>query len=421
MIRTFQIRCIVLTILVQTACGFAGDGAPGPPAAEKPQVKSTLQLKRQVDELLAAGDSVMIRRNIGDVFALVDRLTKSGQQEQAFTYLSAGLQHQPWALDYQLIFAEMLLARGMADLACERAQLVLKYAEQDEQVNRARKLLQQGPLPPVPRAETVPGDATTLVLVPVGTVDTCVLEELQGILQARLAIPVLVRDARVRVPRFKREPIEGYLAKMRASLQEMMEKDRQLVESLRSKEIRPGDLEKDSVVAKAWRELVSASGDAELLAKFDATMNQLREADKQWDMDDLLNSLRVAVRPFRQNHVYFLGVANLDAFRGESNFVFGTAETGGHHAVLAYRRFTAAFNGDTPNRRRLVDRMLKQALSSVGFMLGVGRCSSPVCARAYPHSLSEHDAKSTELCNACALCFERVLGVDLPQSDQTRP
>jgi predicted Zn-dependent protease len=150
------------------------------------------------------------------------------------------------------------------------------------------------------------------------------------------------------------------------------------------------------------------------LTRFDAALDRLKKAGRQWDTSDLLANLMVAVRPFRQVNVYFLGVANLDAFADQSNFIFGTAETGGHHAVITYRRFTADFNGETPNRKRLVDRMLKQSFSSIGFMLGVPRCSTPTCARAYPHSLSEHDAKSTDLCAACRLGFERALRVRLP-------
>ncbi len=421
MIRRCQIHVIALTILAHTVCSLAQDRAPDPPPPPEPAVKSMTQLKTQVDKLLAGGDPVMVRRNVGDVLALVDRLVKSGRQQEAFNYLSAALKYHPWALDYQLLFAEMLLPRGMGDLARERAELVLKYAEQDDQVNRARKLLQQGLLPPIPRAEILSGDTTTLVLVPVGTVATCVLEELRGILQARLAIPVLVQDARVYVPKYRKDPFQDYLATARKSLQERMEEDERLIAFFQNRGISPDDLEQDSVLVQACREVAFSAGNADVLAKFDATLDWLRKADKQWDMDDLLHGLRAGVSPFRQKRVYFLGVANLDAFFDQSNFAFGTAETGGHHAVLTYRRFTAAFNGDTPSRQRLVGRMLKQALSSIGFMLGIGRCSSPVCARAYSHNLREHDAKSTELCPACRAGFERVLGTELPPSGQTQP
>jgi len=65
----------------------------------------------------------------------------------------------------------------------------------------------------------------------------------------------------------------------------------------------------------------------------------------------------------------------------------------------------AEFNNETPNRPKLKERMLKQCLSSAGLIFGIERCSDPTCPRAYPHSLKEHDAKSTELCPACKRGF----------------
>jgi len=63
------------------------------------------------------------------------------------------------------------------------------------------------------------------------------------------------------------------------------------------------------------------------------------------------------------------------------------------------------------------ERTFKQALSSFGFMLGVARCSSPTCARAYPHHLGEHDAKTKKLCPVCLKGFENKLGKLLQNTD----
>jgi predicted Zn-dependent protease len=349
----------------------------------------------------------------------VDRLVQSGPSKGAFEYLSAALTYDAWALDHQLLLAEMLLTRGQSDAARQRAELVLRYAEKDQQVNRARKLLQEEPLPGFPQMAAVREDGTTLVLVPVGEVDACVLGELQQVLHARLTIPVLLQDARVPVPSPKREPVTRYVAQLRERLRNAVKADDRLAAFLKQKGINPGALQQDAEVVKAYRQIALASG-ADEVARFDAVMEQLRKADQQWDIHDLLDNLTMAVRPFRQANVYFLGIANLDAFADQSNFIFGTAETGGHHAVIAYRRFTAEFNDETPNRKRLVDRMLKQSFSSIGFMLGVPRCSMPTCARAYPHTLAEHDAKSTDLCDACRLGFERVLRIKLPRNGEER-
>jgi predicted Zn-dependent protease len=419
MMRMRQIYLTGLVLLVLAACAFATEGPPTASIPGPAQARSLEELKAQVDRLLATGDPVMIRRDIGDVLALVDRLVQSGPSKGAFEYLSAALTYDAWALDHQLLLAEMLLTRGQSDAARQRAELVLCYAEKDQQVNRARKLLQEEPLPGFPQMAAVREDGTTLVLVPVGEVDACVLGELQQVLHARLTIPVLLQDARVPVPSPKREPVTRYVAQLRERLRNAVKADDRLAAFLKQKGINPGALQQDAEVVKAYRQIALASG-ADEVARFDAVMEQLRKADQQWDIHDLLDNLTMAVRPFRQANVYFLGIANLDAFADQSNFIFGTAETGGHHAVIAYRRFTAEFNDETPNRKRLVDRMLKQSFSSIGFMLGVPRCSMPTCARAYPHTLAEHDAKSTDLCDACRLGFERVLRVKLPRNGEER-
>ena len=46
-------------------------------------------------------------------------------------------------------------------------------------------------------------------------------------------------------------------------------------------------------------------------------------------------------------------------------------------------------------------RALKQALSSVGQIFGVPRCTDPTCARAYPNGLAEFDAKQLQYCSQC--------------------
>jgi hypothetical protein len=139
MIRAHHVHWIVLIILVQMTHGFAGETPSAAPDPEQLQAKSMVQLETQVDGLLASGDPVMIRRSIEDVFALVDRLLKSGQQD---------------------------------------------------------------PLPSFPKMTSIRDNATTLVVVPVGDVDACVLGELQRVLHARLTIPVLVQETRVLIPPF---------------------------------------------------------------------------------------------------------------------------------------------------------------------------------------------------------------------------
>ena len=416
--HTTRICLVALLFVAALVCGCTQEPSVALPPAKVPEKPTILELKPRVDELLASGDTVMVRRGITDVFALVDLMVEAGRQEDAMYYLSAALKHNAWAMHYQMQYAEMLEAHGETEQARKKASLVLQHAEQDELFYRAQRLVGEGPLPAIPQIETVQNDAATLVLVPVGDVDSCVLHELRREILKRLAIPVLLQDADVNVPHFKRDPVKRHLAEVRASLRKGMKEDIRLASFLRQKGVTEASLQRDDIVVQACRHISFQSGGTNALAQFDAGMRRIERTPKQWDINDLLNNLKAAVCSFRKSNVYFMGIANLDAFADQSNFIFGTAENNGHHAMITYRRFTAYFNGENQNRERLVERILKQTLSSFGFMLGVQRCSTPTCARAYPHNLSEHDAKSTGLCTACRNGFEQALGVAMQKTEK---
>ncbi len=132
----------------------------------------------------------------------------------------------------------------------------VQYAEKDKQINRARKLLQQEPLPAFSTMTSIPADTTTLVLVPVGEVDVCVLSDLQRVLQVRLALSVLVRDVRVRVPPSRRDHVAPYLSQVRERLREGIKKDERLAAFLLEKDIRPEELEQDAGLLMSFDEQV---------------------------------------------------------------------------------------------------------------------------------------------------------------------
>jgi predicted Zn-dependent protease len=79
------------------------------------------------------------------------------------------------------------------------------------------------------------------------------------------------------------------------------------------------------------------------------------------------------------------------------NFVFGTADIPKRYGIISTARFAMGH----PSRELLMARVVKQAFSTVGFIAGIGRCPTPDCARAYPNSVSEHDRKSSKICNIC--------------------
>ena len=399
-------------LIAVTACDLlfsVGPALARSPGGDGSQRQTAIRLQSSVDSLLATGDNVLIRSRVGIVFDLVDRLVKSNDAA-AMSYLIAGLKRQPWALRYQMLHAEMLAASGQPDLAAEKARLVLEYAETDDLVARSREFLSLSALKPIPRIEKTDQSRASLTVVPVGDVDVCVLGLLREKLQAKLGIPVLLYDADISVPKPTRTPLTQFITESRKNLRLQLQSDPALATNLEGVGITGQSLDDDSGVLEALRRICFLQGGEVGLAGCNDLIQRISQADGQWDVDALGNELVPAIHVYNHDNAYFLSITNLDIYSDGTNFVFGSARRSRGYAIMSYRRFTSDFNGDDPNRERLVDRTMKQALSSIGFLLGVPRCTDPTCARAYPNNLREHDAKGIRLCRACSAGFETALG-----------
>lgn len=390
-----------------------------PETANAKQPLSLPELRNQVDWLLASKDSIAIRRNIRDVFSLIDRYIESRNEDEAFGYLEVALKHQPWNMPYQMMYAEMLAKRGEMERARQICKTVLEYSEKDALIDRAHHLLGSPALPEVLPLSSISSLLAetrdpAIILLALGMTDQCVLTDLQKALEEKLKIAVRLYEVEATLPPFKRDPARNVIDMLRKKHFELIDKDPNFLKFITSKGITREDLNKRAVVLQVLQEAAQDSGDEKAIYAY-TKLKELSEQEKQWDLQDLLALVERSASPYRNDNLYFLGVANLDGFAEQSNFLFGLSEKSSHYGLITYRRFAADFNKQPPNRKRLVERTLKQSLSSLGFMLGIERCSSPVCARAYPHSLAEHDAKSTDLCDSCREGFERALGREIGQ------
>jgi archaemetzincin len=125
---------------------------------------------------------------------------------------------------------------------------------------------------------------------------------------------------------------------------------------------------------------------------------QLIEMTKsQYSADSLLKQLSDRLRNYNSDKycLGILGVTNKDIYENDYNFLFGWAQK--KWGVISYARFLL----DRPAGKQFEKRAVMQALSSVGFVIGIPRCTNPNCARAYPNSLEEMDRKNAELCDEC--------------------
>ena len=111
----------------------------------------------------------------------------------------------------------------------------------------------------------------------------------------------------------------------------------------------------------------------------------------------------------------YVGIVSVDIYGNDNNYLYGLAKTGSSCCLISYRRYTAWFNEEKEKQERLLERIHKQLLSSIGFALGVPRPTDPRSARSYPNSLTDHDAKGTWLSPQCIEGFEKALGQPLPE------
>lgn len=365
-----------------------------------PDKPSREKLKEKADHVIALKDNITAHKRIQDVWNWVDQLSLSGKTDEMESYLEFGLQNDPWAMKYQLLYAEILQKKGQKEKAFERANLVFRYAETDPLICRACKLLDKETCKDIPAISAIHTDEHSLVIVPIGQIDTWLVWRLQSSLQEILGIPVYVQDASITLSNHKRDRLKSFITHMRTTMISNIDTP-EVKECLAKLNLDKNDLLKNDVVLNVMRYQVKKENNKEAIDSFERFVKEAEISDKQWDIDDLLKSLRKAVRPYQTSKVGFLGVTRADCFSNNNNFIFGIAQSKSKRAVISYARFRAEFNGETPNADRLFQRTLKQALSSIGFMYGLPRCSMPTCARSYPNSLAQHDAKSATLCPGC--------------------
>jgi len=254
----------------------------------------------------------------------------------------------------------------------------------------------------------LPGTNCCVVLIPLQGCDKWLISRVQEGLASELHIPVLIQTAEVKETPFGRDRRQKTIAGMRQNLKQNL-KDETIAEGMNKLGMKPDALDNDDQVVKLMRYLVLNESGKEDVTKLVVFLQESRGKDPQWNADQLLASLSQAVDPCRRKDIAYVGLTPNDIYAKEYNFLFGWSATRG--AIVSYRRFTADFNKSLPNKDRLAKRTLMQCLSSVGLVYGLERCTDPTCARAYPNSLSEHDAKKGTLCDECRENFKARLGL----------
>jgi predicted Zn-dependent protease len=383
-------------------------------AGAEPSDDELLSLLKGAERILslAKNDPVAAGKESSAVFKAAHALREKGRLREALDYFQEGLRLSPWSLEEQIAMAGLLRDQKRGTEAEEIAHMVLGRAETDALANAARALLGQ---PPVAAPSVLDGspEKTWLCFVKVGQVSNIMLGESMAKMSRTLGLPARLLDETVGLPRADRSAFNRWVQKsIIPGIQWSSAPAMQLLESLDA--TRPEDVPPRKLVSALIRsfELDGMRKEADDLRQ---TAAFYQKTDQQWEASGLLSVLENALAQRRDlRHAIVVGITSADLYANDSNYLFGVAHTGGRKCLVSCARFQADLYGDPPDRTRLVTRLHKQLLSSIGFSLDVPRPIDPTSARAYPASLGEHDAKSEYMSPACITGFERALGQPLP-------
>jgi predicted Zn-dependent protease len=393
-------------------------------ALATPKQRAALDAKAQADVVLGDPDNIRAAKSSDQVFNYADKLLAQGNEPEAANYLAGGLRLSPWNLKEQLVSAHLLLKSGQTDAAKTKYEMVATYAE----VGALRKeallgLGKVGTWAEPEAARAIPGNGPAVVLAPVGTVETWLLRRLAAELTKNLGIPVYVMDLKTELGAAARSPRALWLRYLKENLKRNPNYLKVMQTLADAKGTDPAKMWDDDIFYPLFIEAVRKSENAEVAAGLEKE-NQtllLEKEGGQWDAELLFQNVKKSTKPWAHDGVIFMGITEVDMFSGDHNYQFAASNVG--FSVISYCRFTAKFNQATPNAERLVTRLKKTALSSVGFGFSIPRCTTPWCARAYPNSLEEQDAKEPWLCDICRENFRKAFlkyGWNKPVPEHTK-
>ena len=358
---------------------------------------------------LSLTDNVEAAKKVTSVFLAAKKLHSKKQYELAEEYYIKGLQLSPWSIDEQMAYAQLLNEMGKKDQAIRTSKAVHKVTENSrlyyESAELANMLVERTimELPKIEFTEKV------FCFVRMGSVDDWIIELAGSRLNKTLGVRTFVYPKIVQLPEFDRSYYNKWVKNIRNGIQW---KHPFIISVLGKMGISDLDLISSDQVLDVYLQTLQSQGHENIKEQLESAKTHAQQNDKQWDANNLYSVLKKSTED--KKNVVYIGITQADLYANDSNYIFGISVHGSEYALVSYKRYLAAFNGERENQDRLLNRIHKQLLSSVGFALNIPRPTNPMSARSYPASLADHDQKGTWLSIESIEGFEKALGKPLP-------
>ncbi|HBG25856.1 MAG TPA: hypothetical protein DDX75_02045 [Phycisphaerales bacterium] len=357
-------------------------------------------LEQEVEKLLKQGDNVSIRHEIEKIYQLAEIYEKQGLDKQAIALFNNALEVNAGNIPCQMHLAKLLKKNGNNEEAVSKASIVFELAEDDKLIREAEKFLTENNIQ-IPEGKTVAVDANVeIVLVPMGDINYRIMRSLRDSLKEKLGINFSISPKIKRIGLVDRTFTFVYINDHFDWLKGMFDPNKfpEVVKELGYTEKQLEDPNAKNDFIRSIYISLEENGRSGL-KEYNEGLVQAQK-NVQYDSSRLIDEMAKEFRIDSNSCVKgYLAVTDKDIFANDSRFLFGNAAKG--YGVMSYHRYTWEFNGEEQNRPRLIKRAVKQGMSSCSFVLGIPRCTNPNCARAYPHSLQEHDQKPDTLCTLC--------------------
>lgn len=134
----------------------------------------------------------------------------------------------------------------------------------------------------------------------------------------------------------------------------------------------------------------------EITPKLDIPPKAYNHKRGQYLASELLTTLKKGSGIVQDEKV--LGIADIDLYATELNFVFGQAEPDAGVAIISLYRLKQEL---PPDYSLFLNRASKEAVHELGHTFGLGHCPKAKCVMHFSHSLHDTDLKEMTFCSQC--------------------